>query len=208
MIRHDASRQITALYAIGVAVLATVLVVPLRILLGRLGVDGGTPISELLIAVVLLCIYPEQNGRAWSFRLVAALIAGGVLLGMSWVIFAAMTDNAVFPKLEEIPSRAIWLGLLSAVVTAPLYEEKVVRQLLLDGISSLTGFLVGALVVSVMFGLAHHGTMVWAFIFSMALCWSISRFGLNTYQRAIIHGVSNLVSMSWFFTQGFGGLLT
>ena len=208
MFRHDASPQIAALYTIGVAVLATGAVFPLERIFGSLGVNGGTPISELLIAMVLMWIYPERSGRAWSFRLVAALIAGGALMGMSWILAARMIDYAVFPKPGQFPSMAIWLGFLTAVVTAPLYEEKVVRQLLLDGISSLTGFLVGALVVSVMFGLAHHGTMVWAFIFSMALCWSISRFGLNTYQRAIIHGVSNLVNMSWFFTQGFGGLLT
>ena len=208
MLRHDSSQQIAALYTVGVAILATVAALPLAKIFGLLGVNGGTPISELLIAMVLMWIYPERSGRAWSFRLVAVLIAGGALMGISWIITARMIDYAVFPKPGQFPSVAIWLGFLTAVVTAPIYEEKVVRQLLLDGASSLTNFWVGALVVSVLFGLAHNGTMLSAFIFSMALCWSISRFGLNTYQRAIIHGVSNLVNMSWFFTQGFGGLLT
>jgi len=207
MLRHDSSQQIAALYTVGVAILATVAALPLAKIFGLLGVNGGTPISELLIAMVLMWIYPERSGRAWSFRLVAVLIAGGALMGISWIITARMIDYAVFPKPGQFPSVAIWLGFLTAVVTAPIYEEKVVRQLLLDGVSSLTNFWVGALVVSVLFGLAHNKDMIGAFILSMALCWSIARFGLNTYQRAIIHGVYNLVIMAWYFTQGFGGLL-
>lgn len=208
MFRHDASHPNAALYAIGVAILATIVVFPLARIIGLLGVDGGTPISELLVAAVLMWVYPEQNDRAWSFRLVAALMVSGILMGMLWVIVAAMTDDAVFPKPGEFPAVGIWLGFLTAVVTAPLYEEKVVRQLLLDGVSSLTNFWMGALIVSVLFGLAHNKDAIWAFITSMTLCWSIARFGLNTYQRAIIHGVLNLVIMAWYFTQGFGGLLT
>jgi membrane protease YdiL (CAAX protease family) len=167
-----------------------------------LGLMGAKPITELLAAVVLLKIYPEK-AASWKTKRVVGLISIGVGLGLFWVVVFAW-GNTGFPDLSTFSRQAIFTGVLSAVVTAPLYEEKVVRQLLLQGAAGFVNPWIAAIFVSIMFAAVHRGALIWSFIVSMTLCWLVIVKGIGTLQRALVHGVINSLVMLWYFTSGFG----
>ena len=64
--------------------------------------------------------------------------------------------------------------------------------------------IVGALIVSVVFGLAHPQIMLLAVSMSLALCIMATNFGFSTLQRACIHGLYNAAVTMWYVTYGFG----
>jgi hypothetical protein len=86
---------------------------------------------------------------------------------------------------------AVLLGLFNVGVIVPLFEEMVVRRLLFRGIASYVGPSLSAVMVSVLFGLAHINIFVTATIFSVAMCFLAYR-GVSTVNRSILHGCYNL----------------
>lgn len=73
----------------------------------------------------------------------------------------------------------------------PYFEEVVVRKYLFVGLWKFVGFLASALLVSAAFGLAHSGAMLWAFCFSLFMCYLVYR-DIDTANRAVLHGAFNL----------------
>lgn len=167
---------------------------------------GAKPITELLIAAVLIRIYPEKSTACWSAKRVAALVILGVALALFWVAVFAW-GNTRFPDLSAISAVAIFTGVVSSVVTAPIYEEKVVRHLLLQGVAGYMNRWAAAVVVSAVFSLVHQGAVVWSFFGSMVLCWLAIVRGIGVMQRAIVHSTVNALIMLWYFTHGFGFFL-
>lgn len=164
---------------------------------------GGEPLGELLIAVILLKLYPENGDTSWSVKRILSLVLIGTVLALFWVAVFAW-GNTVFPVVTSEHRLAIFIGVLSAVVAAPIYEEKVVRGLLLGGLSRLMNRWIAALAVSAVFALAHNDAVIWAFIVSIVLCWLALVRRIGTLQRAIAHGTINAWVMLWYFTSGFG----
>jgi membrane protease YdiL (CAAX protease family) len=65
---------------------------------------------------------------------------------------------------------ALLLGLFNVGIVVPLFEEMVVRRLLFRGIASYVGPGLSAVMVSVLFGLAHMNIFITATLFSIAMC--------------------------------------
>ena len=168
-----------------------------------MGLIGSKPIAELLVAVVLFWIYPEKNDVRCSGKQTIQLISFGAALALFWIVVFAW-GRTVFPVLPSGSELAIFIGVLSAVFTAPLFEEKVVRHLLLVGGAGLTRPWVSAILVSVAFAVVHKGSVAWSFAFSLVLCWLALARGMGTLQRAIIHATVNALIVLWYFTSGFG----
>lgn len=164
---------------------------------------GATPISELLVALVLFWLYPEKGRTRYSWVQVLRLIGIGIALALFW-IFAFAWGRTVFPVLPSGSEVAVIVGLMTAVITAPLFEEKIVRYLLLEGGAGFIGPWAASILVSLLFALAHQGSVIWSFVFSLAMCWLALARKVGTLQRAIIHGTVNAIIFGWYFTSGFG----
>lgn len=158
---------------------------------------------ELFLAVILIRIFPEKLTVCWSLRRVLGLLALGAVLAIFWMTVIAW-GNTRFPDLSTFSTAAIVIGVISSVATAPIYEEKVVRHLLLQGLSGYTNRWVAAVLVSAVFALAHQGAVAWSFLVSLVLCWLAIVKSIGVMQRAIVHGTINLLIMLWYFTHGFG----
>ena len=135
----------------------------------RLGIFWISPLSQLGVFALLGVMYPEHGKRRLDLRVVATMVATGFALFAVWFAFSALPEieETTFLDLADVGTNNLLLGLLAAGVAAPLFEEKVVRHLLLEGFSKVTGYLLGAILVSAVFGLVHQQTMIWAFVGSL-----------------------------------------
>ncbi len=172
-------------------------------LTARLGIFGAKPLAEMLLALTLLHFYPEHNERPWSIRLVAALIGLALALVFVWIVVFAW-GKVRFVDVSALEPGTIILTLISAVITAPIFEEKVVRGLLAQGLASFTTPLTSAALVSLVFALTHDGAMLWSFMVSMLFCALVFRWRLNVFQRSLTHGLLNLMILLWYGTNGYG----
>lgn len=172
-------------------------------LAGTVGVTGAKPLVELTIAAILIKIYPEDTPQCWSIKRVTALVLLGATLFAFWMVAIAW-GNTRFPDLSTFSKTAVLIGIMSSVVTAPIYEEKVVRHLLLQGLSGYMNGWVAAVLVSAVFALVHQGSMAWSFLGSMVLCSLALVWKIGVMQRAIVHGAVNALIMLWYLTRGFG----
>lgn len=168
-------------------------------------IAGSKSLAEVATFIVLIGLYPEPQGRRWSFNSVVAFLLTGVAIGAVWVGFIGVRlANSEASEWTNFPFSLVVLGFINACITAPLFEEKIVRHLLFRGIEDKTNSFLASIIVSIIFAIPHMGSVIWAFFVSMVLCWLTVRWVLNTWQRAIVHGSINLLIMLWSLTSGFG----
>lgn len=167
----------------------------------EIGVIGSKVIAEAVVVICLLWFYPEQPSARSTLKLITLLMLAGMAIGASWIAcFAPDRPAGGFMDWKAHPFILVAVGYINAVLTAPLFEEKVLRDLIFRNVSKYISTLLSSVAVSALFGVAHSGNMVPAFIISMIICWMMLKYQLNTYQRAVVHGAINLVIMAWYFT--------
>ncbi|BBO51304.1 MULTISPECIES: CPBP family intramembrane glutamic endopeptidase [Stenotrophomonas] len=181
------------------AAIATVAVGAAQGILDSFNVFGSKAATEFLAFLACAWLFPNEPGRRWTFWLPPVLVGAGLICGALWIAFAGLpsghASNSI--SLNEIPLKFYVLGIVTSCIVSPLFEEKVVRHLFLDGASHYLGKVAGAIVVSALFAAVHVDAFVSSFIYSVILCIGAIAFGLNTVQRSIIHGVINLSIMHW-----------
>jgi membrane protease YdiL (CAAX protease family) len=155
-----------------------------------LGIDGD--LVQLLClgaaSAVMFALLPEplKVSRRTGWLLLLGLAAGvAVFFVRNWNFL----ENLRVVASNGLPS--IVLGLLVSVVAIPIYEEKLCRQVMFDGLRRVMPVALSALLVSVAFGLAHRGAEILTFVFSLAMCVAALR-GVGSWDRAILHGAWNL----------------
>ncbi len=172
-------------------------------LFGSLGLVGATTWVQLTLAFVLYKLYPETTVVRWSGKLILLLCIVGAALAWVWLALFAW-GNTRFVEVGDVSVVALTVGASSAVIAAPIYEEKVVRHVLLQGAAGYVGRISASVLVSIPFALVHSGSVVSAFFFSLALCWAALAMKLTSGQRAVMHGAYNAMIMLWYFTHGYG----
>ena len=196
------SRSLAWCYVLA-GVVATIVAGGLIALGEAFQVAGAKPLAETSIAILLFMFFPEKNVASWTVKRVAALFSIGLCLALFWV-FAFAWGRTKFPDLPEGSELAIAVGLISSIVTAPIFEEKVVRHLLLRGGAALSNHWISAFLVSLVFALVHKDAILWSFLVSLVLCWLALEKGIGTLQRALVHSIINALVMTWYFSGGFG----
>ncbi|MGE8452857.1 MAG: type II CAAX prenyl endopeptidase Rce1 family protein [Pseudomonadales bacterium] len=189
-----------------VAGIGAVLLAGILSALGRhLDVPFSRPTVELMIFLFLHFTFPDQKGMKWGPRSTVSCVALGILLASLWVLFFAYPSiqRTEFKDLTDVPVLPLLQGLLSTALTAPLFEEKVARHLLLRGLGGLH-YIASSVMVSALFAFAHKGAFLWAFLASMILCMTAIKLRMTTTQRAVSHGLCNVIITSWYFTGAFG----
>jgi membrane protease YdiL (CAAX protease family) len=160
------------------------------------GADGGvaTLLVLSLATAILFRVYPESP-RDIGMGARLALVAVGVAAAVCWL---SLTGWQLGPH-----SAQSWVDypvyVLVQVVVAPLYEEKVVRHVLLSGLARRTGFAFAIIVVSAAFAAVHHGNFVAVMLFSL-VAGTMAYFGFGSGQRALLHGANNAVMVAWQLT--------
>ena len=178
----------------------------LLIAIGKyLGLAFSKPFVELLLFLLLALSFPESQGRSWRLSSVTSFVLLGVFLGLVWVFLFGFSsiDETEFKRVNSFPLSAVIYGMSASLVTAPLFEEKVVRHLILGGMGMINPFVASSL-VSLAFALTHVDSVVWAFIASMFLCFMALRLRMTSIQRAISHGVCNFLITTWYYTDAYG----
>lgn len=182
-----------------VAAIATIAVGAGQGLLNAFDVFGSKAMTELAAFLVCMWLFPREERAAWSGKLVLILVSLGLLGGALWIALVGYPDreNPQWLTWDKVPIASYLLGLVTGCLVAPLFEEKVVRHLLLSGSAHYLGRFIASLAVSALFAWVHTGAVVSAFLVSAALCASVYLCKLDTVQRAVIHGVINLVISHW-----------
>lgn len=162
-------------------------------------VFGSKAITELLAFLACVWLFPNEPQRRWTFPLGVGLVAVGLLGGAIWVLFIGFPERhgTNFPRLSDVPLKFYLLGLVTSCIITPLFEEKTVRHLLLDGASHYFGRLTATIGVSALFAVVHVDGMVSAFLLSVVLCVGVQFFNLNSMQRSVIHGIVNFSILHW-----------
>jgi membrane protease YdiL (CAAX protease family) len=190
------SRSYTALVGL-VAIAASGL---LTMAGAKIGFVGSKVIAEAVIVTCLLWLYPEKTSARSTLKLIAMLTLTGAVIGAAWIAcFAPDRPKGGFIDWKAHSFILIAIGYVNAVLTAPLFEEKVLRDLIFTNFSKYLSSMLSSVSVSVLFGIAHSENIFPAFLVSMILCWMMLKYQLNTYQRAVVHGSINLVIMTWYF---------
>lgn len=182
-----------------VAAMAIVLVGAGQGLLDAFDVFGSKAMTELAAFLVCTWLLPSEDRAAWSVRFSLILVVLGLLGGMLWVACVGYPsrNDSQFLTWDRVPTVYYVLGLFTGCMAAPLFEEKVVRHLLLTGAAHYLGKVIASVSVSALFAWVHVEGMIFAFLFSMALCIGVYMFKLGTLQRSLIHGLINLVITHW-----------
>lgn len=162
-------------------------------------VFGSKAITELLAFAICVWLLPNEPRRKWTFRLGFALVAIGITGGATWVfaIGVPAIPYTKFIPFGEIPTKFYVLGLVTSCLVAPLFEEKVVRHLLFDGVSHYFGRVLGTIMISAAFAAVHVDAVISSFLFSILLCILAYPFNLSTTQLATVHGTINLTITQW-----------
>jgi hypothetical protein len=163
------------------------------------------PLVEIVFFGVLALWFPESKEKHWKKASVVIFIILGLALGAVWIVFFGFpaVDSTEFKRLDKFSSSELVFGLSASLVTAPLFEEKVARHLILDGLGALHAFIASS-IVSIAFALTHVGSIIWAFLASMLLCFFALGLKMTSVQRAISHGVCNLSIVVWYYTDAYG----
>lgn len=172
-------------------------------LITHLGLVGAAPLVQLSLALVLFKLHPEPTVVRWSYKLVLLLCCAGAMVALVWAALFAW-GNTRFVDAGDVSRVSLMVGVSSAVIAAPIYEEKVVRHVLLLGAAGFLGRLWASVLVSFAFALVHTGAIVSTFLVSMMLCWLALVKHLTSTQRAVVHGSYNAMIMLWYFTGGYG----
>jgi membrane protease YdiL (CAAX protease family) len=149
-----------------------------------------------LITLLLIKLFPEKNTcRTWLIILMS------VLGFLSALLFAFLYRNTQSPQhgIVQLGPIDCAVLLIGNVMIYPLFEEIVVRRLLFLGAcewlrnpESRVGSSLIAVTISLLFAAVHPGIQLYAFAFSLILCF-MAKIGIGTINRAVLHACHNLL---------------
>jgi membrane protease YdiL (CAAX protease family) len=173
-------------------------------------------LATSLIAVSVIAVQ-GANGRpgtpAWARlglrRPVRPAVAAAILAYLAYVGVALLIAGLLNPEQEDVTRElgvdegtfgAIAAGVL-IVVAAPLSEEIFFRGFLFAGLRRTTGFVIGAVVSSGIWGLFHYtGSDSWPVVlqlsvFGVVLAWLYERTG-SIWPTIAVHAFNNAVAFT------------
>lgn len=179
------------------------------------GIYGSKSIAEALALAFMIYLFPNEPSRRWSLGVVGACIAiAGIFLTV-WLLAYGLpgASGFKFQGFKDFRAIDVISGFVATGIIAPLFEEKLARHLALRGIAGMVSpavsrripaGLVGTLIVSAIFAVAHPTLMPIAFVLSIVLCYLALKHEFSFMQRALLHGLLNCSIMTWYLTYGFG----
>jgi len=179
------------------AVVLSVLVAIVDSLLVRSGSDLGLLRLAVMGAINVAVIWLLAESWRPTLRTLA-MFAGGGTLGACYFAFNYAHEQihiSASGPLDYVNYFA------SAVLIAPVFEEAIVRRWMFFGAAEWVGWRASALLVSALFALTHSAIPLFAFVFSLGMCFLAWR-GVKTLDRAVFHGSHNLSLQGVFVFYG------
>lgn len=139
--------------------------------------------------ILLLFALQKEQGQTLLARRIPALLLMGIAPAALWIAFQggfSLHLNGIDPS--KVPWYFYACSCLNSIVLTPIYEEKVVRGLLLRGAASFLGRPIAIFATSALFAYAHKGNEISMFLFAIALAYLALYRNIGTMERAIIHG--------------------
>lgn len=160
------------------------------------GIDHGIATSLVIAVINVILIAAYKESFFIQVKVLLLPLVGIVMGGAMFIAFYSIKDIQVrISTPGGFFDYVIYF--INVAVLIPLFEEITVRRLMFLGASYYIGPIFSAFFVSALFASTHNGQFVFAFIFSIAMCfmaWS----GVSTYNRALLHGSYNgTLSMLW-----------
>lgn len=159
-------------------------------------IDHGAATFLVIAAidVILLVAYKEQfyiQVKTFIFPSIGIAAASIIFIVFYLILNAQIVISAPRGTFDYV------IYFINIAILIPLFEEITVRRLMFIGASHYIGPVLSAFFVSVLFAATHGGQFLLAFIFSIVMCLMTWK-GVNTYNRAILHGSYNgTLSMLW-----------
>lgn len=122
------------------------------------------------------------------------MCAGGCALGVCYFVVHYAQERIHFSASSPVDYLNYFA---SAAIIAPIYEEAIVRRWMFFGAAEWVGSGASALLVSALFALTHPAIPLFAFAFSLGMCFLAWR-GIKTLDRAAFHGSHNLILQGLF----------
>lgn len=158
-------------------------------ILKRLSVEPNVATSLILIPVSSIClIFRKETLRITRTTVLFGF--SGILLGAAYYLIFYFYRNVKVLVEGFDGSFYFVIFFLNMAIVIPMFEEIVVRRLMFMGLTKYVNALLAAFIISLLFGIAHQGSMVWAFVFSLCMC-ALTYRGIGSIDRAIIHGAFN-----------------
>ena len=160
----------------------------------------GKNIAEFAVTAItipILFMLQKEQCRKFMGRRIPMLALAGILPAALWLCFnreGRINVNGDTSAVNLLMYYCLHLMDISLII--PLYEEKIVRGLLLRGIEKLTGSLGAIIITSFLFGVAHRGNEWLTFVYGAVLAWAATCMRMGAFERSIIYGAYN-------FTIGF-----
>jgi len=166
-------------------------------LLTRVGMGRDLGRLVLMAAIDMVVIWLLAEPWRPTLRTLWMFAGGGILGVCYFVVNYAHEQIHIFASgpVDYVNYFA------SAVLIAPIYEEAVVRRWMFFGAAEWVGWGASALIVSALFALTHSAIPLFAFVFSLAMCFLAWR-GVKTLDRAVFHGSHNLILQGLFVFYG------
>lgn len=146
---------------------------------------------------VAFCLFTHERVEATLLTLLM-FVFGVFLAGIGLVIFAKQGGITYRGSFTSIVAA---VGIFNQSLIVPFYEEITVRTFLFLGMAKYLGFVLSAVAVSVLFGLAHGNISIFAFFVSVLLCYLAYR-RVGVFDRTVLHGSYNFVLIILVFVFG------
>lgn len=129
-----------------------------------------------------------------------------VMMATSWLfpqIDLEQTQSIVFKDAKGLSE--IVISAVALLIIAPVAEEMVFRGFIFKGIRNSSGFIVAAILSSVIFGLAHGqvNVAIDTFCLGIFLCYLYEKTG-SIWPSIALHIIKNTIAFSLIFFTGIG----
>lgn len=170
---------------------------------GQIEASFALTVVDALGAVAILALYLRRYRASWAavgWRRFSVWQASGYMLGM-FIAFAVLSNAALWlvslldpnfnanqPQTNDFLNAAQshrGLALAALVLLPPVIEETVFRGFIFPAVAKHWGLVAGAVVSSILFGLAHlqANVSVYTFVLGLVLCFLYVRL------RSIVPGI-------------------
>lgn len=130
-------------------------------------------------------------GLLLGFRLLVALIY--VLVDRLWPLFDPLQEQV--NEFTQAPPELRWLSFAALVILPPVVEEIVFRGFMFPAMAKRWGWLAGAIVSSLLFGVAHLqlNVQIYTLTLGLLLCMMYYRLG-SIWPGIVFHLINNYLA--------------
>lgn len=188
---------------------------------GDITANFAFAVINAIASLMLIGFYLKRYGVGWKFVglrrfslgrailiIVGIFLVFTMLVGLAYEVvsffYPGFNPNEVQSNEFTSPTTtdATRLSFIALVVVPPIVEELVFRGFLFPAFSRRFGYIFGAIITSLLFGLAHLqlNVGIYTLVLSLLLCWMYVRLG-SIIPGIVFHAINNYIAFSTLISQ-------